>query len=437
MSKIKFIAKPFAIGLIFFYAIVSSAFAANHDMDTYSTISEDQLKERLDQISSDVELRYSTEIHSLINSFISRYRKDSEILLGRSNQFFPIYEHAFEKGGLPAELKYLSVVESSLRPTVVSKAGAVGLWQFIKSTGQNYGLTINSVVDERKDAMRSTEAAVAFLKDLYAEFGDWTLAMAAYNCGAGGVKKAQRSSNAAVGDIFWDIKPYLPKETRKYVPKFVAVSYVMNYFHAHGLQPLLAEAAQEQFATARVYDYTSFKELSRITGLDQSTLWKLNPAFLKGYIPKSSKGYLLTLPESKMYDFLAINDSWNNLEYRPHISNSEKHEIYLFGSMKRRVMNLDNMNKLPGNDKRLVEVTSLNSNEDMPTLPSEPINNDVEGLQSSTNQRYKYYKLQSQQSLLDVVDMFDISLEELVRVNQIDINNPPAPGSVIKIEIND
>jgi membrane-bound lytic murein transglycosylase D len=436
MSKIKFIAKQFAVGIILLYAFISPAFADVNDVENYNSISEIQLKERLEQISSDVELRYTSEVHSLINSFISRYRKDSEVLLGRSNIFFPIYENEFDKAGLPEELKFLSVVESSLRPTAVSHAGAVGLWQFIKSTGQIYGLTINSVVDERKDAMRSTQAAVAFLKDLYAEFGDWSLAMAAYNCGAGGVKKAQKVSNAGADDVFWDIKSYLPKETRKYVPKFIAVSYMMNYFHAHGLQPLIEGMLEEQYATAVVYDYTNFKELANTLNMDASLLWHLNPAFLKGYIPKSSKGYLLTLPESKMYDYLAISDNWDNLEYRPKQTDSERNNIFLYGNMKRRVLDLEIMDALPNVNTSMTELKSNDDNRQTPELPEQPSNKESGNLQVNAS-RYKYYKLQSQQSLLDVVDLFDVSLDELIKINEIDINNPPAPGTVIKIELMD
>jgi len=145
-------------------------------------------------MTNDVELKYTPEVHSIINEYIKGYRKGSEVLLGRGGQFFPIYDNEFQKAGLPTELKYLSAVESSLIPTARSNSGAVGLWQFISSTGKIYGLTINSTIDERKDPIRSTQAAAKFLSDLYDEFGDWSLALAAYNCGPGGVKKATRRS---------------------------------------------------------------------------------------------------------------------------------------------------------------------------------------------------------------------------------------------------
>lgn len=434
MSKIKFIAKQFAVSLLFTCLLYDYAFAAGKDIDRYTTISEEQLKERLQLISSDVELRYSSEVHAIINKLISSYRKDSEVLLGRGNEFFPLYESEFDKAGLPAELKYLSVVESSLIPTAVSKVGAVGLWQFMKGTATQYGLTINSAVDERKDVMRSTQAAVQFLKELYLEFGDWTLALAAYNCGPGGVKKAQRVSNSYEGSAFWDVKAYLPKETRRYIPKFIAVSYVMNYFQAHGLQPMLeSNMVFESMATVKVYEYTSFKQLSQTLGLDYQTIARLNPAFLRGYIPKSSKGYYLTLPETKMYDYLAITENWGNLEYRPKASDANMYDVYLYGSMKRRAMNLDVVEQLPSNNSSVLYISKVErTNNDLPDMPVGPVNTENKGL--STASRYKYYKLLPQQSLMDIVDMYDISLEELIKVNGIDPNNPPPPGSVIKIE---
>ncbi len=431
MSKIKFIAKQFVVSLILLFSVLSMVSATDSNAESYYSISAQELKERIENLPSQVELRYTSEVHSIINEYIKDYRKSSEVLLGRSSQFFPIYESEFKKAGIPFELKYLSVVESSLRPTVVSKVGAVGLWQFMRGTGQEYGLTINSTVDERRDPMRSTQAAVSYLKDLYLRFGDWSLALAAYNCGPGGVMKAQKRSNAASDEVFWDIKPYLPRETRRYVPKFVAISYVMNYFQYHGLEPLV-ETMEEPLATVRVYDYTTFSQLSKLTGLDKSTIWRLNPAFLKGYVPKSSKGYLVTLPETKMYEYLSITDNWDDLEYRPSTPANEMHEIYLYGSMKRRVMSMEVMDLLP----QTMDLTlhQLDIPMELPEAPEEPVQNDDVVLGTSSS-RYKMLKLSAQQSLMDIVDLHDMTLEELIEINDIDINNPPAPGSLIMVRV--
>lgn len=433
MNEIKFIAKRFAISLILLYSIVFSAFAGETVLERYNTISPDELKERLDMMSSQIELKYTSEVHSIINEYIKGYRKGSEVLLGRGNQYFPIYDNEFEKAGLPAELKYLSVVESSLQPTAVSQSGAVGLWQFISSTGKIYGLTINSTVDERKDPMRSTQAAVQFLQDLYIQFGDWTLALAAYNCGPGGVSKAQRRSQNNT-DNFWKIKPYLPKETRRYVPKFVAISYVMNYSMHHGLEPLF-ESNEESLATLKVHDYTTFKEISRVTGLDVASIKYLNPAFLKNYIPKSTKGYFLTLPEKSMYEYVAVTDSWSDLEYRPQVSQSETYQLLLSGSMKRRAMSLEILDILPTKSIIKLEIKSNDGENRLPPAPDKSNNNEDATVTAQNFGRFTYYKMGAQQSLMDIVDLFDVNLNDLVQTNDIDLKNPPAPGTVIKIEL--
>lgn len=414
--------------------ILSTSYGSTIDTRGYTSVSKAELQERLQQISTDMDMRYTAEVHQLIDAFVSKHRNSSEVLLGRSSTYFPIYQNELDKAGLPEELKYLSVVESSLRPTVVSKAGAVGLWQFIKSTGRIYGLTINSTVDERRDAIRSTQAAAAFLKELYAEFGDWSLALAAYNCGPGGVKKAKRRSVADDDAEFWDIKSYLPKETRKYVPKFIAVSYMMNYFHIHGLEPEIKEEASQKYATARVYDYTTFRQLSNQLGIDRTTLWKLNPAFLKGYIPKNSKGYLLTLPENMMYEYLAVNNKWDNLEYRPEHSDNQMYQQYIYGSMKRSLKDLEIVSALPTRHANLLMART--EMPDMPELPTDDSSNDSGSAASQSNgSRYKYVTLQSQQSIQDLANYLNVSLDEIIRINEIDVENPPAPGSLLKVEI--
>lgn len=434
MSKIKFIAKRFAVSVIFLF-LVSSVRANETDLSAYHSVSPDELRERLDHMSNDVELKYTPEVHSIINEYIKGYRKGSEVLLGRGGQYFPIYDNEFQKAGLPSELKYLSVVESSLIPTARSNSGAVGLWQFISSTGKIYGLTINSTIDERKDPIRSTQAAAHFLSDLYEEFGDWSLALAAYNCGPGGVKKATRRSAASEYTDFWKIKSYLPKETRRYVPKYVAVSYVMNYFQHHGLEPIIDSSA-ETLATVKVYEYTTFSDISRKTGLDKATIKRLNPAFLKGYIPQNTKGYYLTLPEKIMYDYVGLNDTWNNLEYRPQADIQQYYSSLLNGNMRRQAQNLTLLELLPAITEGEFYIASLESTDKPIKLPinqSRQFLADVAVLEKVAG-TYKYHVLQPMQSLEEISNMFSIELKELIRLNEIDIFNPPAPGTMLIVD---
>ena len=435
MSELKLIVTRLVMVYIFLLLIVYSSKATVYNSDGYNYVSRDKIEQRIDELPSAVDLRYTPEVHNIINNYIRRYRRSSEILLGRVERYFPMYEVELEQKGLPREIKYLSVVESHLKPRAVSIVGAVGLWQFMRGTGRMYGLTINGVVDERRDPLKSTQAAAAYLEDLYEEFGDWTLAMAAYNCGPGGVRKAKRRSG---GETFWEIRPYLPKETRRYIPKFVAIAYVMNYFQTHGLQPNNREGKMD-LATARIYDYMSFSQISKITGIDTKTIRKLNPAFLRGYIPKNSKGYYLTLPEEGLYSLLSRTEGFDNLVYNANRTGHVKGRLYMYGSMRNRVIEMSELDKLPTLNVS-ESLNGLRAKPDMPGVPLNQNNRQGENAQEdfhALSNRYRYYKLMAQQSLNDVAELFEISLEHLIHVNEIDLNNPPTPGTMIKVGMTD
>lgn len=425
MYEIKFIARKFAIGrsLVCLFVIFSSLGFANSRL---SDVSAEELKERINSMPSQIEMRYTNEIHGIINTYI-RHRSSSEKLLGLSQVYFPLYELELQKLGLPEELKYLSVVESSLRPEAISKVGAAGLWQFMKGTARLYGLTVNSAVDERRDIFRSTEAASKYLKDLYAEFGDWTLALAAYNCGPGNVQRALKNSG---GSAFWDIKSRLPRETRRYVPKFVAVSYFMNYSQFHGLEPLNTLPV-EYIATAKIFEYYTFADISKITGVDIRTIKELNPAYLKNYIPNNSKGYTLTLPENAMYLFLSSNGGYENLIYTT--STTKKEKIYMFGQMRSRLNEVQSSEVLPVVLQLKQSSMSQGNSGPLSDLPAPPKMVSPKAI-PLTNRNYVYHKLNAQQSLVDVAQLYNVQLDDILSLNKIDIHNPPAPGTLVRIE---
>jgi membrane-bound lytic murein transglycosylase D len=222
-------------------------------------------------------------------------------MLGLENFYFPMIEQALDKYGLPHELKYLSIVESALNPTALSRAGASGLWQFMLPTGKQYGLEINSLVDERRDPLKATYAACQYFTDLYAIYGDWTLVIAAYNCGPGNVNKAITRANRSTD--YWSIYPYLPQETRMYVPLFIAVNYVMNYYAQHQLYPVETNlpAATD---TITINQQIHFDQISAVLGIEKEYLRALNPQYKRDIIPGNSMPRTLKLPSMLAYAFI-------------------------------------------------------------------------------------------------------------------------------------
>lgn len=192
---------------------------------------------KLSQLPTVIEMPYNSVVRRYIDMYVQKRRALVENLLGLSTYYMPIFEEALEREGLPLELKYLPIIESALRPDATSRVGAAGLWQFMVKTGKSMGLEVNSLVDERRDPIKSSAMAARYLKDLYSIYHDWALAIASYNCGPGNVSKAIRRSGGKTD--YWEIYPYLPRETRGYVPAFIAVNYVMNYYGDHNICPVL------------------------------------------------------------------------------------------------------------------------------------------------------------------------------------------------------
>ena len=257
--------------------------------------------ERLRALVSPIPLPYNYIVKGYINRYINpRYGTISRIL-GLSQYYFPIIENALLREELPIELRALPIIESALQPTAVSPVGAVGLWQFMPSTGKSYGLEINSLVDERRDPVRATEAACRYLKDLYAIYNDWTLAIAAYNCGPGNVNKAIARSG---GKTFWDIYDYLPRETRGYVPAFIGATYGYAYHRLHNIEP--AETPLPLATdTLHVNRILHLGQISSTIDIPLETLRELNPQYKLDIIPATTKSYTLTLPQHSVADYIA------------------------------------------------------------------------------------------------------------------------------------
>jgi membrane-bound lytic murein transglycosylase D len=261
---------------------------------------------RLAEIPSVVDLAYNRIVRNYIQVYTRKRREQVRNMLGLADYYFPIFEEIFDLYGVPYELKYLSVVESALNPRAVSRAGAVGTWQFMYTTGKHYGLTINSLVDERRDPVAATHAAARFLVDLYGIYGDWTLALAAYNCGPGNVNKAIRRSGGRRN--FWEIYYYLPRETRGYVPAFIAATYAMNYHWEHLITPAAAGLPLHT-DTIRMHEPVHLGQIAGVLGIPLAQLRDLNPQYRADIIPATARTvYSVKIPGERSADFIDHQD---------------------------------------------------------------------------------------------------------------------------------
>lgn len=261
---------------------------------------------RLASLPRIIPMPYNNVVRDCIDLYTERRRNLVRYMLGMADYYFPTIEEVLDKHGLPIELKYLAVVESALNPVALSRVGACGLWQFMLPTGKQYGLTINSLVDDRRDPMKATEAACAYFKDMYAIYKDWSLVMASYNCGPGNVNKAIKRSGGKTN--FWDIFPYLPKETRSYVPLFIAANYVMNYYCDHNLCPLETNLPLAT-DTIHVNKMLHLQQVSEVLQVDLEQLRALNPQYKRDIVPGNTGDAVLKLPASDTYAFVDKEDS--------------------------------------------------------------------------------------------------------------------------------
>jgi len=320
-----------------------------YDMDSVrfsSNVSDSVMMERLKAINPFITLPFNSTVKNYMILYSEKMAARMGYILGASEYYMPIFEEILSKYDLPLELKYMSIIESMLNPVAQSRVGARGMWQFMYGTAKLYGLKITSFVDERLDVEKAADAAARYLRDSYRVFGDWNLAISSYNCGAGNVQKAIRYAGSRE---FWKIYPYLPRETRGYVPAFVGAMYAMNYYREYGLKPddVGMPAATDTFLVSR---NLHFKQITEVVGIPQQTLKDLNPHYIHEIIPGNSGTCVLKIPYNWSSAFISANsDSLYNHKLNELMSPQIIKNIETSGSGSRivyKVRNGDTLGKI-------------------------------------------------------------------------------------------
>jgi membrane-bound lytic murein transglycosylase D len=380
------------------------------DLDLYNNLSQDiqtinfdeqveyelpteVLKARLQEMDekSPFHIEYNPGLENIIKSFLKNRKRAFERLMAISEYYFPLFEEALDKQNVPLEIKYLAVVESALNPKAVSRVGATGLWQFMYQTGKQYGLKIDSYVDERSDPLKSSEAAAQYMKNMYAIFGDWDLVLASYNSGPGNVAKAIRRSGGQQN--YWNIRKNLPKETQGYVPAFLATMYIYEYHKEHGIKPERAPIKHFATDTVMIKKQISFKQISDLIDIPIAQLQILNPSFKLNTVPSyKDQAHYLRLPQDKMAVFT-----------------SNESKIYAY---------VDREANLREKPFQIVR----------PIVPQDSINT----LQRLAQAKVRYYRVKRGDNLSTIAKKYDVAVDDLKKWNNIK-GNQVAYGKNLRI----
>ncbi len=424
------------------------------------------ISKRLNSLASSIELPFNQEVRSYIDMYTIKKRKLVSVLVGLSTYYFPIFEKALDEYNLPHELKYLAIIESALNPRAVSRCKATGLWQFMYNTAKMYDIEMNSFVDDRRDPIKSSYLAARHLRDLYSIYNDWQLVLAAYNCGPGNVNKAMKRSGGKTS--FWEIYPYLPKETRGYVPAFISAVYTMNYYSAHKIYPRQIE--MPHFTdTILVYKNLNLQQVADVLSLPVEQLKELNPQYKNDIIPSSTKGYPLRLPTSFSTAFIQLEDTIYNYKkdaYFPPLKNfpltslakitTPEGAIKLSYKVKKgdnlfkistkynvSVEDIKNWNKIRKNavipGKYLVIYLLPTANDDNKTAAVEDAtekkteNTSKPNTTKSENKDFHLYKVVSGDSLSEIAKKMGVNLKTIQEVNKQKLAKGLFPGQVLKI----
>ncbi len=407
---------------ILFFALLLLHFSAVKA----NNISRAEYQKRVQNLNTVIDMRINDKVSDEIELNVEKRRRESQVILGRTALYFPLIEQKIREMELPDELKYLAAIESSLRPDATSRAGAAGLWQFMRNTAQLFGLRVDRNIDERRDVEKSTEKALVYLKMLKEKYGNWTLALAAYNCGPGAINRAISRSGGS--NNYWEIAKYLPYETQEFIPRFIAMSYLMNYYYIHDLTPTEPEEELRNTSSIRVFNKVSFPALSKKINLDLRIIKILNPSFIREHIPHSNDGkYKLVLPQRAMNLYAqAYNIDLSAPQYAIDVPLQQQSGQESIGSVDK---NLHGNTLL--NIKPIYAVESLNNADYLIGLV-------LTDMKSGANksQSFKNYRLGKMESLADVAQKHQVSLKDLLRWNGIRPEDELPLNALVKIAVN-
>lgn len=413
--------------------------------------------QRLAAINSVIDLPYNSIVRSFISVYTERQREKVETMLGIADYYLPIFEEVLDYYQLPVEFRMLPVIESALNPRAVSRAGATGLWQFMYGTGRMYNLTINSYVDERRDPIASSHAAARFLRDLYKIYGDWTLVIAAYNCGPGNVNKAIRRSGGKRS--YWDIYYFLPRETRGYVPAFIAATYAFEYQKEHNIKPV-PMSLPATVDTLMISGMLHFNQISEVLGIPIKVLRDLNPHYKQDIMPAQNKLMSLRLPLEHVGPFIdrqqeifayksaeyfnpnnVVNPSRYTASYKHEVPSGSEQRTYVvkegdvLGTIAERhgvgVSQLRSWNNIRGNLIRVGQRLTI-------YVPAGAASKIVKSAPPSVtpqggDSNYVYYQVRSGDTLWDIARLYPgVSSTDIKRINQMTTDRL-TPGQVLKI----
>lgn len=333
-TKPQYMKAPFLISTALLAGSLLSLPESKAECSDWQQIAAHDIPYRLQSEQEDwpFEVHYNEQVQEELSSYLRTGRREAEAMLGRTPQYFPIFEYYLEQYQLPEELKYIPLLESRLRPAAVSAAGAVGLWQFMPRTAEGLGLHLNQYVDERRSPYQATESAVRYLQQLHRQFDDWALALAAYNCGPGRVRRVLRQTGCS---SFWDIEHRLPRQTRRYLPRLIATIYVGKYFDEHGLQPKKHKHHADHFRVFRIHHSVELDEIARYCDVSLDWLRALNPGYLDNYAPRQETPHFLILPEQTLPYFARYIDKESRkvgTDYAIAVLDSQWKSIALGGS---------------------------------------------------------------------------------------------------------